>query len=69
MKEFITKWKTPLTLSAIGIYALIWYLIYWATSDVTLSIIITAVIVLGDFAVLAYIFRDELKARFGSKTI
>ena len=69
MKEFIAEWKMQLSLAAIAIYVLVWYLIYWATNDLTLSVIITVVIVIADLAVLAYIFREELQARFGTRKV
>lgn len=69
MKKFIVERKTLLSLLAIGVYALAGYLAYWLTGDLTISIIIAALIMVGDFAVLAYIFRNELKDRFGSKRI
>lgn len=69
MKKFIVERKTLLSLLAIGVYALAGYLVYWLTGDLTISIIIAALVMVGDFAVLAYIFRNELKDRFGSKRI
>ncbi len=52
-------------MAAVIIYAILLYVLYWTTDDLALSVIITVVILLADLAVLAYIYRDELKRRFG----
>ncbi len=66
MKEFISKWFKELMVVAVIIYALILYALYWATDDLTLSIIVTLAIILADLAVLAYIYRYELRQKIGS---
>jgi len=65
MKDFINKWFKELMVAAVIIYAILLYVLYWTTDDLALSVIITVVILLADLAVLAYIYRDELKRRFG----
>ncbi|GEM_PF-3887843 len=67
MKDFITKYFPQLTVVAVAIYALVWYLIYWFAEDWVLASLIAAALVLLDGAVLAWLFREEIKARLGIK--
>lgn len=65
MKEFISRWFKELMVAAVIIYAIILYALYWATDDLSFSIIVTLVIMLADLAVLAYIYRDEVRRKLG----
>ncbi len=67
MKDFISRYFPQITVFAVAVYALLWYLIYWYTDDLILASAITAVLVLLDIAVLAWLYQDEIRSRLGGK--